>query len=249
MLGSKARLILNHQVPLLLDSEVSPNDETPPVVVNGIFASLHVLLDNVANDTQLDYYSPEVVLQGVKWKIHIQRVDKYLGVFLEANNDDLDLSLSYTVDASFKLLIFSDPKTAIRNPINRQFLHHYRRGWSKHGFANFIEWYDFVHPKHDYVVRNKANFFIQFKAEQPKSVWDEDSTQTSLSKRSLACSLCNDEFLNGKIVSMPCGHLLCKHCRDSHIPTHICSICGKTSNTHQLFPVVFEEKKGKLETN
>lgn len=232
-----------------IEISTSPLEHTPPNVMNPIYTRLHIMLNGVTNEpnAQFDYYSPEVTVQGVKWRIRIQRIDKYLGISLEANDDDLDLSFSYKVDAEFKLFTFSDPDTTIREPISNQFTHYYRHGWPKMGFANFIEWHDFVHPKHDYVVRNKANFFIQFKVEQPKSVWDDDQPEISTGKQSLACTLCDDEFVNGKIVSMKCGHLLCKHCRDSHIPTHICTVCGTQSATHQLNPIIFGNMKEEWE--
>lgn len=200
-----------------------------PSNVEQIYTRIHVMLDKVTDMT--DYYSTNVTVRGIKWRVHVQKKDYYLGVYIQADDDDFDLSLSYKIDATIKLLTFNDKV----KPIVNNFTHVYRRGWTENGFKEFMYWDTFVGTTNDYVVKDKANLLIQFRAEKPKSIWDDDETNTD--KQALECQMCHNEFRNGHIMSGTCGHLLCKNCVRTLGAQYTCPKCREYKQTNTIHDI------------
>lgn len=123
------------------------------------FIKMQVFLKNISNLNES--YSPEVVLRGVRWKIHTFKEDEELGVYLEGAEEDFDLHWSYEVHAKFKLVSFNLNVKAIEGT----FIHAFHSKSLKFGYKEFINWNSFID---EYVKDDTANLIVELRAEEPK---------------------------------------------------------------------------------
>lgn len=219
--------------------ELSTNGVThyAPRNVTQSFSRVQILLDDVSKLE--DFNSSNVVVQGVNWKVHVQRKDYYLGVFLEADEDDFSMGSSYNVTAVFKLLSF-DFNT---KPLTKTLVHNYRWGSTEQGFKEYLYWDDFLTSNNKYVFQGRAHLLVQFKVADPESLWDVEGNDIGMFHETLPCSKCNKQFGSGEIKShIYCGQLFCNGC-SSKLLNYQCPSCKNVVYNNDIHPIHFGNKQ------
>lgn len=198
--------------------EITTNPVKPKssLSMNQISAKLQVLLDNVSTLSQRD--SSMVILQGVRWRVKIQRQHDILSLHLLAEDDnDFHMGSSYKADVIIKMLSFN----ITSKPLTRSFTHNYCWGNTEHGI-DLMHWSTFTDRQSKYVLQDKARILVQIKVADPQlSLWDVNGTDLFDADAPQRCSNCNRVFGDGVVYSN-CGHLYCKQCYDSN-PSIKCS--------------------------
>lgn len=118
-----------------------------------------VVLENISKMNE--NWSSEVVLRGVRWKIHTVKNSNGLGVFLNGSEEDFGLNRSYEVQARIKLVSFNRNIEAIEG----RFIHVFHCKSLAFGYTHFISWDNFVN---EYVRDDKATIVVQLKVGEPK---------------------------------------------------------------------------------
>lgn len=130
----------------------------PPNRLAGIQHASKKLLMCILNvNTLSNLYSEETIVRAIRWKVLAMNRGEYLGVYVLANEDDMDLDYAWNVTATFDLMSLEPGKILSRTFSTVQF------DWTKtnHGFNKFIKWTDFVNLNNKYVIGNGALFQIQ----------------------------------------------------------------------------------------
>lgn len=139
-------------------------------------------MKNVTELTQV--YSPEVVLQGVRWKIKTEKASsgssyndwkKYLSVSSIANELDLYEDWSWNTTFALKVLSFKENTRTEWNNFTQNF-HWARLNWS---LSNVMSWSALIDPDYNYVGNNSTVFLIELTVDAPKPMWriDQNSTE------------------------------------------------------------------------
>lgn len=135
-----------------------------------IYSRIHIILDNVSQLNEI--VSSQVVVRDIRWNIRIQRRQTVVDIFLEAEEDDLDISSNYNVTATFKLLTYDNSDKAVIKSFN----HAYRWGSTKGGFDSFV-YFSFLMDKNNKLVfDDRSHLLVEFKVEEPQSLWDFENT-------------------------------------------------------------------------
>lgn len=145
-----------------IEISASPILRIAPSTFAQSFTKMQVVLKNI-NQLQ-ESLSPEVVLRGVRWKIHTVKQDDGLGVFLKGVDEDFDLYWSYQVHANIKLVSFNLNAKGIEGT----FIHVFHCGSTEFGYKKFIIWNNLISEKNEYVKDDIANLIVELKVEEPK---------------------------------------------------------------------------------
>lgn len=183
-------------------------------------------------------FSPQTVLQGIRWKFECRKEGEFLAVFMNGDLNDMDINWSYKTHATFTLLTFDKNV----EPCVRRFVHEFgRASYSSWGYKDFLKWADFVDETKQYISpHGKANILVEFKVEPPEPKWKLQRSTLVKTSSSLECCICFESFTSGSIFSIECGHLFCKPCFDKAIErSSLCPTCQSTATSSQLRPIFF----------
>lgn len=145
-----------------IEISASPLLRIAPSTFAQSFTKMQVVLNNII---QLqESWSPEVVLRGVRWKIHTVKQDDGLGVFLKGVDEDFDLHWSYEVHANIKLVSFNFNAKGIEGT----FIHVFHCGSTEFGYKKYINWNNLINEKNEYVKDDTVNLIVELKVEDPK---------------------------------------------------------------------------------
>lgn len=226
-----------------LDVEISTNplQRIVPSKMVQLYTRLHMFVENVSKLDEI--FSSEVIVQGIKWKIHIEKIADNLAVYLLAS-DITDMSWSYSGDIKIELLSYDG------RPLAQRLGHDFSWATPEAGFDKFLSWSEFIDSKNKYVVNDKANFIVEFKVDEPKpsrGIIDpsepkpepESESPTGLT---LDCAICMESFGSGDIWSTKCGHLYCGTCLDQTLKHALeCPLCKKPCYRHEIHKIYFPE--------
>lgn len=127
-----------------------------------VTANFHIKIENVSKLTEI--YSPEVILQGVRWKISCDKDDDSLWVFVCGKNADMDEHWSYGFNATINLLSH-DGDGVIKHFSDK--LHLDCSSWG----IPIVKWAELIGPENYYVVEDKAILTVTVKADKPVPMW------------------------------------------------------------------------------
>lgn len=115
--------------------------------------------------TLSDLYSEEAIVRGIRWKMLALKRNEHLGVFVIANEDDMDLDYGWNVSTTFRLISLDSDKTITKTFSNVQF------DWTNTnwGFIEFIKWTDLMSSSNNFVKGNAALLQIELDVDKPKS--------------------------------------------------------------------------------
>lgn len=183
-------------------------------------------------------FSPQTVLQDIRWRIECRKEGEFLAVFMNGDLNDMDINWSYKTAATFTLLTFDKNV----EPCIKRFVHEFgKASYPSWGYRDFLKWSDFVDDKKHYISPyGKANLLVEFKVEPPEPKWKLKRNTLVKVKSLLDCCICFDSFMSGEIFSIECGHLFCKPCFDASMTRgNICPTCQAAINPAQLHPIFF----------
>lgn len=145
-----------------IEISASPILRIAPSTFEQSFTKMQVVINNVSQFQES--WSHEVVLRGVRWKIHTTKQDDGLGVVLKGVDEDFDLQWSYQVHANIKLVSFNVNAKGIEGT----FIHVFHCGSTEFGYKKFIIWNNLISEKSEYVKDDTANLIVELKVEEPK---------------------------------------------------------------------------------
>lgn len=90
--------------------------ETDMVMINIDFRSIVENIDKLES-----FQSSEKILQGVKWKFHVQKKGDNLALFLKADENDMQKNWFYPVKATFELQSFDETVAPITKSFKMDF--------------------------------------------------------------------------------------------------------------------------------
>lgn len=131
-----------------------------------IYTKFHVLLNNVTNLGKR--ILPEVILRDIGWTVVIERNDDKISLFVEANKNDFDKSVSYDTSATITVLSLDSQKPVFAPTISNNI----RWSSNKLGKNDFMEWTSFTDPDNKFILDNEAHLLIEIKVGAPKSLWE-----------------------------------------------------------------------------
>lgn len=132
------------------------------------FAKFRVLLEDVS-ELGSDF-SEDVRVRDIKWQVVSKRKHGSLGIYLYADEDDMDIDSAWQVKASFEILSLNGS-----NGTNRKnFTTIFHRRMSSWGFPIFISWTDLMNVRNNYVESNAAIVEVEIKVDEPTSIWRID---------------------------------------------------------------------------
>lgn len=114
--------------------------------------------------------SMKVRARGIKWQVLAKRNHGSLGVYLHADQDDMDINSAWQVTASFEILSLNGAASSNRKNFTTTF-HRRMTNW---GFAQFMSWNDLINPKNKYVDLDTAIFQVELEVDEPTSIWGID---------------------------------------------------------------------------
>lgn len=112
-----------------------------------------------------DTFSPEVSVRGIRWRVLTKKGDSGFSIFLYANDDDMDINLSWEVEATFTLL-----STKEEGSVTKSFKHTFLWRHFNWGYANFIAWDDFTNKDKGFLVNDLAIVKIELIVNEPKHI-------------------------------------------------------------------------------
>lgn len=210
----------NHEGNFEIEISTHPVETQSPSSANKISTKFQIMLDNFSNFTVRN--TPIVIVQGIKWRVQIQRKNDDLSLYLIADDEtDFRMGSSNRVEAIFKLLPFD---TNLK-PFTKNFTHNYCWGSLESGIDNFLSWSTFIDKNSKYVMQDKALLLVQFKVDEQTTMWDVNGGDIFEAEGKPKCSYCAKEFGNGLIFSR-CGHFYCQNCFSSQ-PSKTCGDCAQ----------------------
>lgn len=223
--------VQNAEATFEIEIATGPLKREPLSDVEQTYQKFHIFLKNVSNLGE--DWSPEVIVRGIKWRVHSQNINNFLSVSLQAAKNDLEMNWSYDVNCTFTLLTFK--KNA--KPLKYNFMSIFRRESSEFGFPEFLSWNTFVDKSSDYVHNDRAIILVEFKVEEPKSLLI--SAKVTRPKSQLPCSVCLEKCsIAGTFVS-DCGHwIFCEQCYKTEVKgsQNWCWHCKKSiESAHQIY--------------
>lgn len=157
--GNTAKLEIEIITRPLKRKEIESQDIKP------VSAKFHIKIENVSKLKRM--YSPEIVLQGVRWKVCCLNENENLGVYVCAEKSDMDEYWFYRFDLTFKLLSYNiDGHEITKNLKNH--LHQQKITW---GLPEFLKWSEFIDPTKGYVVSDTALLTVNLTVEDPVPMW------------------------------------------------------------------------------
>lgn len=211
-----------------IELTTNPLKRTTPMKMQQVHTRMHISLQNVS--TMKETYSPEMIMQGVRWRVHILNQESFLAVFLKANDDDIDLNWVYDIEYKFKILNY----TGQDREVGRK--DEYSWTSSSSGFPRIMPWTEFIDKRKGIVVDDKANILVEFKVNEPRPMNGLLENPEANEKAGLGCKICFEKFGTGEIMSTECGHLFCKDCyQQSTQQNRLCPVCKqRTRSIHPL---------------
>lgn len=104
-----------------------------------------------------EQYSNEVVVHGIRWRVLTSKMQDNFAVFICANENDTDITKSWKVSATIKLLS-ADKDKSISKPVPETTI-----DWTqtKLGHTDFMKWDEFTNKEKKYVQNNAALLEIE----------------------------------------------------------------------------------------
>lgn len=133
-----------------------------------IYTKFHVLLKDVTNLGKRSL--PEVILRGIRWTVVIERIDNKISLFVEADKNDFDKSVTYDSSAIISVLSLDSQKPAHSS----KFANNIRWSSNKLGTNDFLEWTSFMDPQNQYIFDNEAHLIVEIRVGEPKSLWENN---------------------------------------------------------------------------
>lgn len=130
-------------------------------------AKFRFLLDEVSE--LRSEFSKKIRVRDINWQILVKRNHGALGVYLQADKDDMDIDSAWPVTACFEILSMRDVAT----PNPRSFNTTFHRRMTNYGFSQFKNWDDFMNPENKYVEMDAAIFGVELKVNEPKPLWGQ----------------------------------------------------------------------------
>lgn len=140
--------------------KVKPPNRIPGIQHTSTKFQMRILEVN----TLTELFSEDANVRGIRWKVWVLNKGEYLGVYVLANEDDMDLDYAWNVTATFDLMSLAPGKTVSRTFSTIQFDWTY----TSYGFNKFIKWTDFQNSSNKFVIDNAALLQIQLNVAKPK---------------------------------------------------------------------------------
>lgn len=156
------RFVQDRKASFEIELSASPLNLIVPSELTQSYTKMQVALENISR--LHENWSPEVVLRGVRWKVHTVKGNDGLGVFLMGVEEDFGLYWSYEVHATIKLISFDRNIEAIEG----RFIHVFHCSSHEFGYKKFINWNNLMNEKNEYVKDDTANLVLEIKVEEPK---------------------------------------------------------------------------------
>lgn len=193
---------------------------------------LRLIVENVSKLGNT--YSPEVMVRGIRWKIQTKKEDEHFAVYLWAVEDDMDISWTWEVEYSFKLLSFNNKVEPIDCKSTSDL---FRWGTPSWGYGKLIKWSEFVDPKRRFVRNDTAILQVQFTVMPPKPLWKCEKNPVK-PRSALGCSICFESFCGREISATKCGHLFCSGCIKRAVDDRQkCPMCNAIAALTDLRPI------------
>lgn len=109
----------------------------------------------------------EFDLRGIKWTIYTEKKNGSLGVYLKANENDLE-KLSWKIHATFALLSFSNSVESVQH----MFTHDFYVASLIRGIEKFVSWSDLFDADKKFVLNERANLFVEIEVEKTEPIWN-----------------------------------------------------------------------------
>lgn len=162
--------VIDNQATFEIEISTCNSKTTASTGFQQIFSRLHIVLDNISYLTEK--ISSEVIVRDIRWNIRIEKKEGLIGVWLQAAESDLDISSTYDVTATIKLLTFDGSKQSI----TKSFSHAYSWGSTKGGLDSFVPFTLLMDKANKFVFEDKTHFLLEFRVEEPKSLWDFENS-------------------------------------------------------------------------
>lgn len=111
-----------------------------------------------------DLRSEEVIIRGIRWQIRTMKINDHLGVFLYANEDDMDLEYSWEVTATFTLASLGGAGESLTKTFKSVMFNWTNNAW---GFSEFIKWSELIDENKKYTKNNAALLDIDVIVKKP----------------------------------------------------------------------------------
>lgn len=179
---------------------------TAPDEINQTSAKFQISVENASQLGRC--HSDDVVLQGMKWSVELEKKNDHLTVYLFCKDDNLDENWIYKTKVTFTLLSFHEDV----EPVDWTMESEFQRGLSMWGYNKFLEWSEFIDEENGYIVKDVAILSVDLKVDPAVSRWKIPRKTQTNDGQSNECKVCHEEFVSGEIYTIGCGHLFCKPC-------------------------------------
>lgn len=158
------QLVNNYMIDDIATMDVTIKAKPPNRLAGIQHASTKFLMRILNVNTLSTLSSEEAIVRGIRWKVLAMKSGEYLGVFIIANEDDMDLDYAWNVTTTFDLMSLEPGKIVSKTFSAVQF------NWTKtnHGFNQLIKWTDFTNLSNKFVISNGALLQIQLIVAKPK---------------------------------------------------------------------------------
>lgn len=129
-----------------------------------VSAEFHIEIENVSKLNSI--FSPEVALQGVRWKVCCRKENDNFGVYIHGEGGDMDAYWIYGFNATVKILSYNGGDGFTK--IIKDRLNYAATNWGK---SSILKWSELIDPTKRYVLGDKAILTVTLKVDDPVPMW------------------------------------------------------------------------------
>lgn len=206
--------------------------------VEQIYTKFLLILDH--RSKLRESFLPEVIVRGIKWRIHTKTLRNDT-VCSHLQAVDIGTNWSYKVSASISIVNENGP--AYTYKFNHTFSRESSEAKPKNIMLKNVQHSDFVNLDEISNMIGKTVLLVEIKVDEPKPLWKPERGIKSVAEynaqsrdeQKLPCSVCSNRFTSENIFVTDCGHLYCTPCRAKNRHS-LCHSCKKiVYNIHPIY--------------
>lgn len=162
-----AGLAVDDEVNFEITFSASKSKVSTELGMHQIYTKFHMIFDP-SNLDQNSIISPVVVVRGIKWRVEIETDSSgyYLAIFIVADKNDLDKTLSYKVTATISVLSLDSDKS-----VQPTFVENIRWSSNRLGSSEILDWID-LNEQNGFILEGEAHLVVTIDVDEPTTLWD-----------------------------------------------------------------------------